>query len=569
MSLSYVGPRERRWMLVGALAFGGSAAGGLGCGAGAETGGGGTASTGTSMGTNAGGAGGGGGSAPIGPYACTATKGTSGTLLKGRVLAPSGPLDGEILVDAAGKIACVDATCASSAGYAAATVIECTGGVFSPSLVNAHDHTNFNVRGPLTHGNTRWDHRNGWRTGTGGEMPLPKVSATTDNKIIAAAELRYVLGGATTVLSSGGVSGLVRNVAAFKNPEQLEGLTGKTSFFDTFPLGDSNGTEIASGCAYPSIRSAGAAFADGTYAPHVAEGINAAAENEFECLKGTLITNRTAIIHGVGLNGTDVDVIRQKQASVIWSPRSNMDLYGNTAPVTELKDAGVTISLGTDWLPSGSMNMLRELACADSLNQKYFGKAFSDQELWLMATKNGAAASGFAGQIGELAVGQFADIALFDASTQGDYRAVITAGVEDVHLVLRGGKALYGDDALVSALAASCSALDVCGQPKLVCLDTPNVTFADVQAAATNSYPLFFCKAAAPTNEPSCVPYRDTYPDGTSATDRDGDGVPDASDDCPDVFNPPRPMDGTAQSDVDADGFGDACDQKALDPGAH
>jgi len=65
------------------------------------------------------------------------------------------------------------------------------------------------------------------------------------------------------------------------------------------------------------------------------------------------------------------------------------------------------------------------------------------------------------------------------------------------------------------------------------------------------------------------VPYRDTYPDGTSATDRDGDGVPDTSDDCPDIFNPIRPMDGPKQADVDGDGFGDACDAKPLDPTTH
>ena len=35
---------------------------------------------------------------------------------------------------------------------------------------------------------------------------------------------------------------------------------------------------------------------------------------------------------------------------------------------TALRRLGVNIALGTDWLPSGSMNLLRELACADSLN---------------------------------------------------------------------------------------------------------------------------------------------------------------------------------------------------------
>jgi hypothetical protein len=112
----------------------------------------------------------------------------------------------------------------------------------------------------------------------------------------------------------------------------------------------------------------------------------------------------------------------------------------------------------------------------------------------------------------------------------------------------------------VSALSPSCGAIDVCGIPRQICLDVPGLTLAQVQAAAKSIYPLFFCKGTPPTNEPSCVPYRSTYPNGETASDADGDGVPDAMDDCPGVFNPVRPMDGTTQADVDTDGQGDACD---------
>jgi hypothetical protein len=146
---------------------------------------------------------------------------------------------------------------------------------------------------------------------------------------------------------------------------------------------------------------------------------------------------------------------------------------------------------------------------------------------------------------------------------------VIAASSEDVRLVVRGGRALYGDAPLVAALGSSCDALSVCGVAREVCVDTPGVTLAQIQAAAAAIYPLTSCRGATPTGEPSCVPYRDTYPDGTSATDRDGDGVADAADDCPDVFNPVRPIDGTVQADVDGDGFGDACDGAPLDATKH
>ncbi len=504
---------------------------------------------------------------------CTvASTGSAGVAIQGRLLAPSGPVDGEVLIDATGKIACVAASCASSAGYAQATRLSCPNGVIAPGFVNAHDHTDYDVGKPVSDGTTRYGHRNDWRRGTNGFPQLKTPSPTSDPNLLAAAELRFVMGGATSIVGSGGTQGFLRNLASYKNPGWMEGLTGKTVYFDTFPLGDSSGVELTSGCAYPSIRSASSAFSDGNYAPHIAEGVSLAAENELLCLtqsSNDLVQARTAVIHAVGLNAKDVDVVAKAQAKVIWSPRSNIDLYGNTASVTVIKNAGVTMALGTDWLPSGSMNMLRELKCADALNQRYFASAFTDQELVAMATHGSAVAAGFDAQIGDLAVGLQGDVVVYDGGIGKDYRAVIDAGDEDVRLVLRGGKALYGDAAIVTALASGCAALDVCGVPKSVCVDVPGVTLASIQAAAASSYPLFFCRGQDPDAEPSCVPYRDSYPNGTSATDRDGDGVVDANDDCPDVFNPVRPMDNGVQSDVDGDGVGDACDAKPLDKSAH
>ena len=507
------------------------------------------------------------GSTPVTGACTVTTKGSAGVAIQGRVLAPDGPIDGEVLVDASGKITCVDASCASAAGYAEATVITCTDSVISPGLINGHDHTDYASEAPLVHGTTRWNHRHGWRTGAGGEEEVDQPNRSSDDKVIAAAELRFVLGGATSVNGSGGVGGLLRNLANFQDKSQLEGLEGPTVFFDTFPLGDNNGTLVDSGCTYPQVRNPSQAFAAGaTYSPHISEGLNAAARNEFTCLKDTHVRDKTAIIHAVGLDATDVDVIAKANAKVVWSPRTNVDLYGNTAPVTLLKTMGVTIALGTDWLATGSMNVLRELACADSLNEKYFGKVFDDKALFEMATKNAAIALGVESQIGSLAVGQLADIAVFSAAAGKDYRAVIGAGVEDVLLVLRGGKPLYGAAPIIDALAADCAELAVCGTAKKVCVDTTGVTLADIQSVSASIYPLFFCKGETPKDEPSCVPYRDTYPDGTSATDRDGDGIPDGEDNCPDIFNPTRALDGADQSDVDGDGKGDACDESPLAP---
>ena len=45
----------------------------------------------------------------------------------------------------------------------------------------------------------------------------------------------------------------------------------------------------------------------------------------------------------------------------------------------------VELALGTDWTASGSINLPRELACADQLNREHFGHFFTDRDLWLSA----------------------------------------------------------------------------------------------------------------------------------------------------------------------------------------
>ncbi len=500
---------------------------------------------------------------------CVVTKkGDAAVLIEGTLLLPKGePTQGALLIDAAGKIACVG-TCSSPT----ATVLTCTGAVISPGLVNAHDHTDYNVKPPVPHGTKRWSWRHGWRTGALGEEELPAPQRTTIEAELANAELRFVLGGATSIIGSGGVDGLARNLAKFPKNSDTADLVGKTARFDTFPLLDSSGRVTPANCDPTKVIKPADAFVGGTYVPHVSEGIALEANNEFKCLSQPtvgVIGPRTAMIHSVGFDAKDVATAATAGAHVIWSPRSNIDYYGDTAPITMFKRAGIVIGIGTDWLPSGSMNLLRELQCADSLNQKYFGKVLSDRDLFDMATTNGAIAGGFDTELGGLVVGFVGDIAIFDARSSPGFRAVIDAGVEDVRLVLRSGKPLYGDASLIDALKPGCEELDVCGIPKKVCVDVANMTLKAMQAAIGQNYPLFYCKGKTPTAEPSCTPYRDSYPLGTSATDRDGDGIADATDNCPDVFNPPRPLDGAKQADVDVDGFGDACDGKPLDPAAH
>lgn len=498
---------------------------------------------------------------------CTLSAGDAWLLVRGDIVVPGGLLrNGHLLVDGTGIIRCAACDCSGQEGFAGATRLDCRYGLVSPGLINAHDHITYAGNDPADHGTERYDHRHEWRKGLNGHtaIPVPQTSGA-----VAWGELRHVLAGTTSLFGSGGVAGLVRNL-----DKDTSGLDpAKKVTYDTFPLGDSGGQMLVGSCSYPAIQSASSVAQMHCYIPHVAEGINDAARNEFLCLSGAqpggqdLVRPNTAFIHGVGLLPEDVAAMAAEGTGLVWSPRSNLDLYGNTAPVTVHARMGVRIALGTDWTASGSMNLLRELRCASDFNRDYLDGFFSDRDLLDMVTSRAAEVMRLDDLIGSLKPGLLADIAIFDTHRAADERAVLEAGVQDVVLVLRAGVPLYGDADLVAGLpggGSGCEPLDVCGAPKRVCAQRETgQTLAALKPAS--AYPLFFCDA--PDDEPSCRPFRPGEYDGVrTEDDLDGDGIPNAGDLCPRVFDPPRPMDHGQQADADADGQGDACDPCPLVP---
>jgi cysteine-rich repeat protein len=510
------------------------------------------------------------GDLPPGPAgsACEVVPGDGRKLIAGTVLVPGTIYrGGQVLVNEQGVIACVGCDCAGMA--AGATAITCPAGVISPGLINTHDHITYaHNKPPVSADSERFEHRHDWRLGLHCHSELSAAGGATDDEI-RFGELRFLMGGATSTVGAGSATGLLRNLDKFDQ----EGLGQPTVTLSTFPLGDTGGTQASAGCDHFQIGSSGTTDA---FLAHVSEGIDAYARNEFTCLSSTanggkdLLLPKSGFIHALGVSPRDYAEMAAEGASLIWSPRSNVALYGDTAAVAAASRLGVKIALGTDWISSGSMNLLRELRCADSLDKTYFGGAFTDEDLWRMVTANAAEATATDDVIGTLAAGKTADIAIFrgDGGAKKDHRAIIDAEVSDVLLVLRGGKPLYGEAPVIAAIPGSgaCDPINVCGAEKSVCLAGDiGKSLAALQTSASPAYPAFFC--GEPENEPSCLPARPVSSQGStvytglpSDGDGDGDGILNEMDNCPGVFNPIRPVDRGAQADYDADGAGDACD---------
>jgi cysteine-rich repeat protein len=502
---------------------------------------------------------------------------------------------GQVLVDASGIIQCSACDCSGEALAAKATRVSCPEGVISPALINAHDHIDYQTP-PRPSREERYEHRHDWRTGKNGHTSVPSGGTVPaeEEYLRYWAELRQVMSGTTAVVgaSGSGRSGFLRDLALGSNAS-MEGLNEPAVVFDTFPLDDISGTKLTSGCGYGSRRTTASGLpAFSAYLPHVAEGIDEAARNEFRCVSGqetdvnNLMKPRTAIIHGIGVTATEIGVMAERATGLVWSPRSNLSLYGDTAQVPTYSRMGVDIALGTDWLQSGSMNMLRELQCADYLNTTHFARTFTDEQLWRMATASAADLTDTWEKLGRIQKYKVADLAIYRLKgfAETPHRAVIAANPEDVVLTLRAGKPLYGDEALVRGLRPdACEPLAVCGVTKAACVNAEvKMPYAQLEELSTGSgaYPLFFCNGQ-PDNEPTCSPQRasadpqwpasvngsSTY-SGVRSGDTDGDGVEDGQDNCASHFNPVRPLDNGRQADTDEDGQGDACDACPLTPGA-
>lgn len=507
---------------------------------------------------------------------CRVTPGGDTLRIRADIMTPDGRLlGGELVIDAQGNISCVACDCSAEAQ--GATVFECPKALVTPGLINPHDHLGWSQHPPVDHGDERYDHRHEWRKGKNGKTKLSTPGNFWSGGGIWG-EMRHLLSGATSIMGSASSAGFLRNL---DRNNGLEGLSHESVEAPTFPLGDTGGTLTASGCGNYDLDDPNKIAQEIAYVPHVAEGVIEAAHNEFLCMAGEvagsadLLEDNTAYIHGIGVNTADIAAMADELAGLVWSPRSNVSLYGFTADVTIYHRLGVQISLGSDWPPSGSMSQGRELQCADYLNQAHYDGYFTDRQLVEMVTHNAAELTGFADVLGTLSVGKVGDVAIFDAAMNTDYRAVIDAGPGDVALVLRGGIALYGDTALVDALAPAdgCDAVEFCGVAKRICVSREvGQSYDEIEAAANGSgnekytnYPLYFCDV--PDGEPTCVPSRpDEFTGLGTMDDPDGDGLVGAADNCPTVFNPPRPMDQDAQTDTDGDDVGDACDPCPLDP---
>lgn len=390
----------------------------------------------------------------------------TGTLVTPQEIVPSGTV---LIQD--GKILAAGAQVQIPQG---ATVVH-TDGVIAPGLIDLHNHLTWNVF-PRWKPNEEFGNRYDWQ-----QKPVYNVlmnvphTALVDEglncRMERYAEVKAITEGETSVV--GGVyaacdQGLARNLDY--DPELGSGL-GEI-IYNVFPITMSE-TDVSKAVAELNATPRGSLLI------HVAEGSphDASAAREFSEIEGRgLLKPGVSIIHGVALTPQNFVSMAKAGVGFIWSPRSNIELYDDTANVAAAKVADVVMALAPDWSPTGSDGLLGELNYASVWNQTQYPPPFTERDLVMMATSNAAALVGLQDSIGSLAPGHAADLIVIrdtgKAHNKDAYWSLTHATVNDVDLVVIGGVATYGDSQLMRQISSSpVETLRVCGRDK-------NISFA-------------------------------------------------------------------------------------------
>lgn len=343
-----------------------------------------------------------------------------------------------------------DAAAPAPSGFEGAAKID-THGTIYPGLIELHNHLSYDVL-PLWAVPTQYANRDGWSKGPtyrgtiSGPMQVLGATGGMGEAVVRYVEAKCLLAGTTTsqgIALAGDPSigpyyfGVVRNVEETKDPALRDAATR---------IADVEALEVK--------RFLRRLEHSTCLLLHLSEGkkSNPAAHEHFAALQqpdGTwAITSHLSGIHCVALKRADFKVMAEAGASMVWSPLSNLLLYGETADVKSARAMGVKIGIGSDWSPSGSKNLLFELQVARIVA----AGTFSDRDLLAMATSTAAEILGWQ-LLGSIAANKRADLLVVAGRGRQAHEHLFHCGETDINLVIIDGIPRAGTQALMGKFA--------------------------------------------------------------------------------------------------------------------
>ncbi|WP_199271601.1 8-oxoguanine deaminase [Paraglaciecola sp. L3A3] len=165
------------------------------------------------------------------------------------------------------------------------------------------------------------------------------------------------------------------------------------------------------------------------------------------------------LAHGIHFNDSEIQRLGQAKVGICHCPSSNMILASGICRTKELQQAGVKVGLGVDGSASNDgSNMMQEVRQALLINRlRYSADQVTHLDALYWATKGSAQVIG-RDDIGELAVGKQADLALFKldelrfSGSHDPLAALVLCGAHQADAVMckgqwlvKEGKMLAGD----------------------------------------------------------------------------------------------------------------------------
>jgi cytosine/adenosine deaminase-related metal-dependent hydrolase len=319
-----------------------------------------------------------------------------------------------------------------------------TDGVILPGMIDLHGHPEFNVFAAWEPPR-RFPNRYAWRGSTIYKQLVREpqdrlLKAVPPKTQLRYAEIRALVGGVTAIQGTGGQATSYQDEALVRNVDKwIFGEHRARSMID-LPSGSRG---------MPELEKILAGIADGSVAAfyiHLAEGRsdNQRSVDEFDTLVALdALTAKTVVIHGTALTPAQLGAMKDAGAKLVWSPQSNLRLYGETTKAAEAMKLGLPVGLGADWLPSGSTSLLAELKVARRCLADQ-GARPTAKTLVQMVTSTAAEIAGLSDKLGKLAAGRPADLTVLERRHADPWENVVEADPSWVELVLIDGDLAYG-----------------------------------------------------------------------------------------------------------------------------
>lgn len=173
-----------------------------------------------------------------------------------------------------------------------------------------------------------------------------------------------------------------------------------------------------------------------------------------------LLEHNLLAAHCVHLSAAEIELLAANNVAIAHNPGSNLKLGSGLAPLAELLQKGVLISLGTDGAASNNnLDLLEEMRLAALLQKGRLEDptVIPAETAFKMATLNGARALFLPVETGQLKVGAKADLAVLKFNKPHFYPAhnllahlVYSAAAADVFLVMVDGQVLMENGRLLT-----------------------------------------------------------------------------------------------------------------------